>query len=345
MIVAPAEIEEGNIEYKRYFINVSNTRLNQLTAQMNWRINEGNGICYYYLGVCDDGSLYEKFSQEEIDYSLDIIKMMSDGCNSYIDNININRINHNLWLNITIKRKNEYMNEYRIYIKNNNNLKKLMKKEGYEYKKSKDIYFNTIIHNNEKYLFFECNNYNNYNIANVINFNLIIDETFNTLSELLLFVEKNMIGNNNNVSDSDEVIFNIIKFNYIQSVGYIISGFLKSGKLKKGMILISNKYNLSCQIISIHNNYIDCNDAIAPSTISINVLIIGILKGEINKLDGILYKQSKIITQGQNEQEEVPSSLDLRQQRRERQAYQLFLKAERRKAQRQYRDQMEQELR
>jgi GTPase len=66
MIVAPAEIEEGNIEYKRNFINITNTRLNQLTAQMNWRINEGNGICYYYLGVCDNGLLYEKFTQEEI---------------------------------------------------------------------------------------------------------------------------------------------------------------------------------------------------------------------------------------------------------------------------------------
>ena len=158
MIVAPAEIEEGNIEYKRNFINITKTRLNQLTAQMNWRINEGNGICYYYLGVCDNGLLYEKFTQEEIDYSLDIIKMMADGCNSYIDIIKINRINITntsfIWFNITIKRKNEYMNEYRIECKNMN-IKKLIKKAGYEYKKSGDIYFNTIIHNNEKYLFFE----------------------------------------------------------------------------------------------------------------------------------------------------------------------------------------------
>ena len=339
MIVAPAEIEEGNVEYKRNFNNVSNIRLNQLTAQMNWRINEGNGICYYYLGVCDDGTVYEKFTQEEIDYSLDIIKMMADGCNAYVDNIIINRINNNrinnnnLWLNITIRRKNEYMNEYRINFKANN-LKKLIKKEGYEYKTSRDIYFNTIIYNNEKYLFFECNN----NINTNIDFNLIINnnDNFNNLFELLSFVEKNMVGNNN--TDSDEVIFNIIKFNNIQSVGYIISGFLKSGKLKKGLMLISNKYNLTCQIISIHNNYIDCNDAISPATISIKVLIIGV----INKLDGVLYKQSKInIHHYQNEQE-FPSSLDLRQQRLDRRAHQLYQKAERRELQ--SRDQMEQEL-
>ena len=75
MIVAPAEIEDGCIEYKRNFININNSKLNHLTAQMNWRINEGNGICYYYLGVCDNGTLYEHFTQEEKDYSLDILKM------------------------------------------------------------------------------------------------------------------------------------------------------------------------------------------------------------------------------------------------------------------------------
>lgn len=301
MIVAPAEIEEGNIEYKRHFINVNNIRLNQLTAQMNWRINEGNGICYYYLGVCDNGYLYEHFTQDEIDYSLDIIKMMADGCNSYIDNININRVNDNLWLNITIKRKNEYMNEYRINFKGTN-LKLLMEKEGYIYKASKDIYYNTIIYNNEKYLFFENENNNN------IDFNLTINNNYHNLLELLSFVEKNMIGNNTHL---DEVIFNIIKCNYIQSVGYIISGFLKSGKITKGMILISNKYNLTFQIISIHNNYIDCNNAISPATISINVLV----NGYVNMLDGILYSFNK--PRDQNELENQPS-LDLQQQRQEK---------------------------
>jgi GTPase len=324
--IAPAEIEEGNIEYKRHFINITNTRLNQLTAQMNWRINEGNGICYYYLGVCDDGYLYDKFTQEEIDYSLDIIKMMADGCNSYIENIKLNRVYDNIWLNISIKRKNEYMNEYRIYIKNNN-LKKLMKREGYEYKTLRDIYFNTIIHNNEKYLFFECKkNIDNIDkINNIINFNLIINDNFNTISELLSYVEKNMIGNNNN--DTDEVIFNIIKFNYIQSIGYIISGFLKSGKIKKGMMLISNKYNLSCQIISIHNNYIDCNDVMAPATISINVLIIDkSIYGEINKLDGSLNAlRSKI----HHDQSELEFPLDLQQQRLDRRSSQLRRRAQR----------------
>jgi GTPase len=288
MQVALAEIEEGNVEYKRNFNNVSNSRLNQLTAQMNWRINEGNGVCYYYLGICDNGTIYENLSQEDIDYSLDIIKMMAHGCNSYINKIIINRVhdnnNYNIWFNIEIKRKNEYMNEYRILLACTQfNIRKLIKSEGYEYKKSRDIYFNTIIHNNEKYLFFECNKKLKSKISNIIDFNLIINNNnFNCLSELLNYIEKNMTGNN--TINSDDVIFNIIKTNYIQSVGYIVSGFLKQGKITKGMTLESNKYNLTVQIISIHNNYIDCSEVIAPSTVSIKILS----NSEINKLDGYL---------------------------------------------------------
>ena len=296
MQIAPEEIEEGNIEYKRHFNNVSDLRLNQLIAQMNWRINEGNGICYYYLGICDNGTVYVNLSQEDIDYSLDIIKMMVDGCNSYIETIIIHRIINTsfIWFNIIIKRKNEYMNEYRILC--NFNISKLIKKAGHEYKKTRDIYFNTIIHNNEKYLFFECNKKLKPKISNIIDFNFIIENHnivamqqidskghIDNLSELLNYVDKNMIGNN--IINSDDVIFNIIKTNYIPSIGYIISGFLKQGKINKGMILNSNKYNLSVQIISIHNNYIDCSEVIAPSTISIKILS----NNEINKLDGYLY--------------------------------------------------------
>ncbi len=329
MRVAPAEIEEGNIEYKRHFINISNSRLNQLTAQMNWRINEGNGICYYYLGICDDGTLYENFSQEEIDYSLDIIKLMADGCNSYLESIIINRINkNNIWLNITIRRKNEYMNEYRIYFEGNN-LKRLFKKEGYDYKTSRDIYFNTIIHNNEKYLFFECKNkviINNIN--KIIDFNLTLNKHFSTLSEMINYVEKNMVGNI--IADNNEIIFNIIKTNYIQSVGYIISGFLKQGKLNKGMMLISKKYNLTCQIISIHNNQIDCNYISGPATISINVLIVDKSTClDINKLNGTLHEYKFKTHHEQYEQEHL-QPLDLQQQRLVRRTYQLLCREQRR---------------
>ena len=58
MQVAPAEIEDGCIEYKRNFININSSKLNHLTAQMNWRINEGNGICNYLFVFYVYDSLY-----------------------------------------------------------------------------------------------------------------------------------------------------------------------------------------------------------------------------------------------------------------------------------------------
>ena len=298
MIVVPAEIEDGNIEYKRNFINVNNSRLNHLTAQMNWRINEGNGICYYYLGICDNGCLYENFTQEEIDYSLDIIKLMAEGCNSYIETIIINRINNinnNIWFKIIIKRKYEYTTEYRILVEAGSNINNLI-----ETNKSKDIYFNTIIYNNEKYLFFECNKKLRNTIEKIIDFNLIINQpNINiNINNLMKFVENNMNGNNININNNN-VIFNIIKHNHIPSIGHIVFGYLKQGTINNGIVLYNK--NMEIQVLSIHNNYIDCTEASAPATISLRV---SLLNDKIKKLKGILFKDLD-----QNEQE-MPQALN-----------------------------------
>ncbi len=284
MQIAPVEIEEGNIEYKRHFINVNNTRLNHLTAQMNWRINEGNGICYYYLGICDNGCLYENFSQEEIDYSLDIIKLMAEGCNSYIDNIIINRVNNHIWLNITIRRKYEFTTEYRILVDEPSNINKLLINNLTI--KSKDIYFNTIFYNNERYLFFECSKSFRSTIENIIDFNLIINKNFHNLDNLMNYVEQHISGNNiSETNNNYDIVFNIIKTNYIQSIGYILFGFLKHGTIINGMELLYK--NQKVKILSIHNNYIDCNESTAPATISLRI------NNNINISNGFLFGKSE----------------------------------------------------
>jgi len=63
------EIEEKNIEYKRKLsLDIINThRINTLITQMKWRINEGDGIAFYYLGVNDNGSIYEFIENEEFE--------------------------------------------------------------------------------------------------------------------------------------------------------------------------------------------------------------------------------------------------------------------------------------
>ena len=51
------EIESGNIEYKLKVIPDDDFRLDQLASQMKWRIEEGNGMAYYYLGISDNGEI------------------------------------------------------------------------------------------------------------------------------------------------------------------------------------------------------------------------------------------------------------------------------------------------
>ena len=53
----PSEVEYGNIEYKLKLIIDSTDKLEHLASQMKWRLNEGNGIAFYYLGVSDNGQV------------------------------------------------------------------------------------------------------------------------------------------------------------------------------------------------------------------------------------------------------------------------------------------------
>jgi GTPase len=277
MLVGPQEIEEGNIEYKRYLHNLTDSRINQLAAQMNWRINEGNGVCYYYLGVCDDGTIFTDFTQERMDYTLDMIKIMIDICNAYMETIVINRYNEYLWLNVVIKRKKEYLREYRILVLSDM-IKPIFNASGIEYIKSKkSIYYNYYIHNNDKYLFFEVNKTNTIfkllKLLKLVDFNLIIKEhlDFNNISSLLEYIENNMSSNKEYIDNS--IVFNVINKINIPSVGTILFGFLKQGIIKVGNELIIQNSQTKYNILSIHNNMIDCNEAYGPATISIRVVV------------------------------------------------------------------------
>lgn len=53
----PQECDEGNIEYKREILNLDKIK-NKYKTQMIFRLNEGKGVAYYYLGVNDNGTFY-----------------------------------------------------------------------------------------------------------------------------------------------------------------------------------------------------------------------------------------------------------------------------------------------
>lgn len=102
----------GNIEYKRYFKNININRFNELTTQMNFRLNEGEGICYYYIGVNDDGSIYNTIKKKEKTYSINILKKMACKCEAMIDNIK--SVDTYMIIKVIKKYMNDNLDEYNI---------------------------------------------------------------------------------------------------------------------------------------------------------------------------------------------------------------------------------------
>jgi len=94
------EIEEGNIEYK-LLINDDNERHQGLASQMKWRLDEGNGICYYLIGVNDNGSI-PKNNFDNLINSLKNLNKICKICKSKI--FNVERIDNsdNEYLKVTI---------------------------------------------------------------------------------------------------------------------------------------------------------------------------------------------------------------------------------------------------
>ena len=78
----PPENHNGNIEYKRHLCSneidindENNLRFQQLVTQLKYRLNEGDGFAIYYLGVNDNGTIYN-LTNEEKNNSLKVLKKM-----------------------------------------------------------------------------------------------------------------------------------------------------------------------------------------------------------------------------------------------------------------------------
>ena len=49
------EKEFGNIEYKQKLVDKDEIRINSISTQMRFRVDEGSGEAIYVIGVSDDG--------------------------------------------------------------------------------------------------------------------------------------------------------------------------------------------------------------------------------------------------------------------------------------------------
>ena len=113
----PPEVEEGNKEYKRYLINLSDIRFQQLLTQMKWRINEGNGKAYYYIGVEDDGSIF-KLNNKQAGESLKNLKKLVLEANAKFKSVEKIIEDKLFYFKVEINSKslNKYFEEVRILL-------------------------------------------------------------------------------------------------------------------------------------------------------------------------------------------------------------------------------------
>ena len=71
------ENDLGNIEYKLKLLKTDNDRIENLTSQMRFRCQEGNGECIYVLGVQDDGRL-EGLTEDDYNETLKNINILAN---------------------------------------------------------------------------------------------------------------------------------------------------------------------------------------------------------------------------------------------------------------------------
>lgn len=109
----PPEIESGNKEYKLKIIPDNDFRLEQLASQMKWRINEGNGIALYYIGIDDDGSI-TGISKEDFSQTMKNLSKIVNFIKAKIIKIDHNIDNNHHWYTIKINFIEEKISNSRV---------------------------------------------------------------------------------------------------------------------------------------------------------------------------------------------------------------------------------------
>ena len=115
------ENDEGSIEYKLKLCSVEPERLEHLTTQLNFRLNEGGNEALYQIGVSDDGTP-TGISTEEMDESLATLEKMCnalDGTEKNVLRIREGRSSNSKCAEILIRRvsaQNDDKKEVRVAV-------------------------------------------------------------------------------------------------------------------------------------------------------------------------------------------------------------------------------------
>lgn len=278
----PPENDEGNVEYKRHLCTEElkysdselNIRFQQLVTQLKFRLSEGDGIAIYYIGVEDDGSIYN-LSKKERNKSISILKKMTKYLDAKIDNIKFD-IN---FIMVLIKQnwKESILEEKRIlllgdtetgkttflaYLVKNKLDSKICKSRLYilnhkhelETGKTSSFNYQYINHNNIKYVFIDTPGISNNKIRNksILSFDFDLILFFN--KPTITWDKKNMFIEyakyfcipyiNINLFDESSFINLINPLDQSNIFEYFNKNFNLNYKLEKNKKFLTNFYLL-----------------------------------------------------------------------------------------------------
>lgn len=105
------ENDEGNIEYKWKFNEkkINDNKIEKLISQMRYRIMEGNGAAFYYIGVKDNGNC-DGIEWYDLLYTLEIIQIVSNKLCANIEKINLNKQDNNRYCGLIYIIKDDLIN-------------------------------------------------------------------------------------------------------------------------------------------------------------------------------------------------------------------------------------------
>jgi len=100
------EYDYGNREYKLKICDLTEMRIEELATQMKFRLEEGCGECFYEIGVEDNGNPLG-LPLEELEQSVENIKLIVSKLNATADIIKIYQGRNGLIAEVMIKVKEE----------------------------------------------------------------------------------------------------------------------------------------------------------------------------------------------------------------------------------------------
>ena len=224
------ELDLGNIEYKRFIKFSTPKRQGSLISQLRFRLKEGNGFCIYYIGLDNDGDVFQ-IDTECYNDSLENLKFMCNVVNAHI---------------ISILKKSSKKDE--------------PKRDEHKLEKSDNFYYEIKIGDNIPN--------NEYRILNICTNDKVIMNIYEKHNHNYKADKKSLefvgigIGDDNNILNNDEYSIYDIKKNsktllYIMNTSYSLNNSNSLNSINSSSKIIQNILTFKPHLINFENSNIE----------------------------------------------------------------------------------------